>query len=87
MLEGYLVCGELEDEDLIIDTTKIDVKEDDLFFICSDGVTESIDDNELETIFKSSKLEIFVNTLFNEVYKKEIDNFSFIAIKIKKGVL
>ncbi|SFQ00766.1 PP2C family protein-serine/threonine phosphatase [Hydrogenimonas thermophila] len=87
MLEGYLICGELEDEELIIDSTKIDVKEDDLFFICSDGVTESIDDKELETLFKSSKLETFVNTLFNEVHKKEIDNFSFIAIKIKKGVL
>ncbi|WP_200762492.1 PP2C family protein-serine/threonine phosphatase [Nitrosophilus alvini] len=78
MLIGYLVYG--ENDNLPVDVTKIHFGYKDILLICTDGVNDSLNDNEIESIFKSDDLNTQAQTLFQKISQKEIDNFSFIII-------
>jgi hypothetical protein len=55
-LEGCLVCKVMEDEEILIDSTKIEMKPNNLFFICTNGVTGSLKDDGLEELFNKVPL-------------------------------
>jgi len=74
MLENYLVCGEFDE--LFVETQTITLQKDDLLFICTDGVSDSVDDATLYTYLADKNYK----GLFLEVKKKKFDNFSYIAI-------
>ena len=75
MLENYLVCGEFDD--LFVETKTITLEKNDLLFICTDGVGDSIDDIQINSYLADEDYK----GLFKIVKKTKLDNFSFIAIK------
>jgi protein phosphatase len=76
MLENYLVCGEFDE--LFVEIKKITLGENDLLFICTDGVSDSLDDVQINSYLVDEDYK----GLFNIVKKTQLDNFSFIAIKL-----
>ncbi|AZV46113.1 hypothetical protein C3L23_02145 [Nautilia sp. PV-1] len=76
MLEGYFVCDIVEKSDFLLETKTIKVQKNDVFFVCTDGVYESVN---LSDIFsKKNRYEI----IFKSCLSEKIDNFSFIGIEV-----
>lgn len=62
-----------------------DMKEGDIFLICSDGVWGEIDIDEFDEIFSASDLESINKALFESLMQKELsDNLSYILFEVKK---
>jgi protein phosphatase len=60
-----------------------DIEPGDLFFMCTDGVTESFTDRELAKIFnKKNSSEEIKNTIVERCVNQSNDNFSFYIIPI-----
>lgn len=97
--EGYLTLKEAENhpnkniimravgeqQDLEIDLSKQrnDYYEQNKYFLCSDGVTAVINDEELQDILRNTDLDVISEILFNLINERGApDNFSFIIISI-----
>jgi serine/threonine protein phosphatase PrpC len=77
------ICGDLNSELPIFYSTKTVLKNDMIFFICSDGVWESGAISKLEVCF--SDLDRVIACLEKIVIESEIeDNFSVIIVKIEE---
>jgi serine/threonine protein phosphatase PrpC len=76
MLEGYFVCDIVEKSNFLLETRIIKVRKNDVFFICTDGVYESM--NLSDFFIKKNRYEI----IFNRCLDAKIDNFSFIGIEL-----
>jgi protein phosphatase len=77
------ICGDLNSELPIFYSTKTVLKNDMIFFICSDGVWESGAISKLEVCF--SDLDRVIACLEKIVIESEIeDNFSAIIVKIEE---
>ena len=83
MLEGYLVAGELDEEDIPVDISKFTLRERDMLLLCSDGVSDVLHDDEIGEI-----LGLKVGTLkrceklFQKVYTSAVDNISMIIVEV-----
>lgn len=61
-----------------------DIKKGDLFMLCSDGVLESWNDNDLKALFAThNQVETLTDNLKAECSKNSRDNFTAIVFKIK----
>jgi len=61
-----------------------DIKDGDYFFMCTDGVTECINNNTLSQIFKTaSSADYIKNTIVESCSKKARDNYSFYILPIQ----
>lgn len=64
-------------------TTSFDVLHGDIFLLCSDGLTDALDDEViLMTLVKKSKIEEKVNELFKKAYQNTRDNITAIVVEI-----
>lgn len=62
-----------------------DLKPGDIFFLCSDGVTEKVDENLLEDFIRQEEDPAIIGRLLKEVsFERTKDNFSAYVIKIKE---
>jgi len=83
MLEGYLVAGELEDEDILVNVHKLKVEAGDTYLLCSDGVSDVLTDNEIfEMINSQEDVLRKCENLFQKVYASAIDNISIVLVVI-----
>ena len=79
-LESAIIAS-VDEDDFEIHTQIITMKPDDKFIICSDGITDMIDDSLIENILqKSLKIEESVQNIFEQVLLKGEDNLSLIVI-------
>jgi len=63
-----------------------DIKKGDLFMLCSDGVLESWNDNDLKALFAThNQVETLTDNLKSECSIKSRDNFTAIVFKIKEA--
>jgi len=61
-----------------------DIQEGDVFFLCTDGVTDCISDDKLATLFSSSiNSESIKNQIIEHCSEASKDNFSFYIIPIQ----
>jgi len=83
-----VIIKALGDNDLIepdISKIKLNENEDNRFFICSDGVSNLITDQELEELLIGNELEEIKNRLIKMIkLRGATDDFSFILIEITK---
>ena len=81
VLESYLVFGDLDADEIRIDTRVIELSENDVLLIVTDGVTDTIGDDEMESLFVGSKSDMeFSKRLKSILLKYSEDNFSFIVV-------
>ncbi|MDR3267052.1 MAG: protein phosphatase 2C domain-containing protein [Tannerella sp.] len=59
-----------------------DIEPGDLFFLCTDGVTETFTDNDLKEVFNKNNTEEIKNTIVERCVNQSKDNFSFYIIPI-----
>lgn len=69
-----------------VDVTSGPISNDDIFLLCSDGLTGEVSDESIEGIFKKeSKVEIIVKKLIAQALENGGgDNISVIAVKVDK---
>lgn len=61
-----------------------DVQDGDVFFLCTDGVTECFSDEQLTELFASGKnAELIKDKIVERCFEKARDNFSFYIIPIQ----
>ena len=61
-----------------------DIQEGDIFFLCTDGVTECLSDEKLTTFFDSTvNIESIKNKIIEHCSETSKDNFSFYLIPIQ----
>ena len=59
------------------------MEEDDIFMLCSDGLTEPLDDGALTNIFRSTPFEDLTDELLQEAIENgSEDNITIIVVKI-----
>jgi len=74
------IVGDLSDTQPRIETKSIELRESEIFLICSDGVWEGMSLEVMETCFKQ---ECVVECLIDKVnLSKERDNFSLIVVEV-----
>jgi protein phosphatase len=77
VLENYLVCGEFED--FFVDMQTLPIDSGEMLFLCSDGVSEALDDGMLRQMLdRRDYLKVFEEALANAE-----DNLSFIAVELR----
>lgn len=69
-------------EDLNVDTFEVELQSDDIIMMCSDGLSNMLNDNEsVEIILKSNNIEEAIDSLINHANEKGgLDNISIILI-------
>ncbi len=73
--------GENSDVEIDLSKQKLNSKDDNLFFICTDGVSGVIDDSELESILSSRNGNYILRKITETVKERGApDNFSFVII-------
>ncbi len=78
------ICGDLTNELPLFYSKEINLKANTIFFICSDGIWESGDIEEIETCFLD--LNSCLECLEKLVLKSDVeDNFSGVVLEIKLG--
>lgn len=81
VLESYLVFGELDVDEIRIDGKEIELSENDMLLIVTDGVTDTIGHYEMEKLFLDyEKLEDSLVCLKSLIMKNANDYFSFVII-------
>lgn len=81
MLEGYLVAGEMEDDELLVHSDRLQVKNGDLYFICTDGVTDTLKHDQLQQLLTGTEnIDQKASKLIDAVMPITQDNLSFIII-------
>ena len=82
LLDNYL--GKEENINILKNSFKL--KNNDIIVLCSDGLSNMIDDNKIEQIIKSSNdIKYITNKLLNEaLIHGGNDNISIITLKVKK---
>lgn len=63
---------------------KLSYNQNDIFLICSDGVWEIFDDEDILNIFSNHPLENSIDLFFQKIINNCKDNVSFIVIKIEE---
>ncbi len=75
--------GEQQDIEIDLSKQRNDNNEQNKYFLCSDGVTAVINDEELQDILRNTDLDVISEILFNIIIERGApDNFSFIIISI-----
>jgi len=70
-----------EDADITIIS---DIQDGDVFFLCTDGITECFTDENLESLFCSEeKTESIKDAIMDRCYHESKDNFSFYIIPVQ----
>ena len=84
MLEGYFVAGELDEDEIPIEYKKMKLEEDDIFLICSDGLSDTVTDQEILQVLEDSNLNQNqkTNKLLDKAVSFQMDNVSLILIEI-----
>jgi len=78
------IGGELKKRNIEIKYREIKIKEEDIFIICSDGLTDMLNIDEMESCLKEN-ITISIKNLFRSTMKKGgLDNISIMIIKIVK---
>ncbi len=73
--------GEQPDLDIDLSKQKNNNNDQNKYFLCSDGVTAVINDEELQDILRNTDLEVISDTLYKLIIERGApDNFSFIII-------
>ncbi len=73
--------GEQPDIDIDLSKQKNNNNDQNKYFLCSDGVTAVINDEELQDILRNTDLEVISDTLYKLIIERGApDNFSFIII-------
>lgn len=88
MFRGVLTNALGTGNDFFLERTAIDIQEDDLFILCSDGLTRMVSDSEILQIFCSIRYEP-VKTIAATLQQAALerggkDNISIIVLRIKK---
>lgn len=88
MFRGVLTNALGTGVDFFLERTAIDVQKDDIFLVCSDGLTRMVSDSELERIFVMNSRDTSENITktFLELALERggRDNVSIIVLKIKE---
>jgi protein phosphatase len=85
MLEGYLVAGELDEEEILIEVKKEIPQAGDMWLVCSDGIHDVFSDEEIaELLNQGNSLTKKCQGLFDAVYRVAEDNLSLILIAFKE---
>jgi len=85
MLEGYLVAGELDEEEILVEVKKEVPHVDDIWLLCSDGIHDVLSDEEMaEVLNQENSLKEKCQRLFDAVYRMTEDNLSIIIIKCEE---
>jgi len=63
---------------------QIQIKKDDIFLLCSDGLTEMVSDNDIQMLLKPKKdIESWVEELMiTALNNGGVDNISILAVKL-----
>lgn len=70
--------------ELELDSKIIDVHENDIFLLCSDGLDKELSFNEIETVMTTNKIEEIMNILFEKTLERgSRDNVSIIIVEAK----
>jgi PPM family protein phosphatase len=73
--------GDSENIDVDVSKQKLNSKDEMVFFMCTDGVSNLVQDHELEKIIKSKDLEIIPDKIADIVEERGApDNYSFVII-------
>lgn len=88
MLRGVLTNALGTGNDFFLEKNTIDVREDDLFILCSDGLTRMVRDSEIQQICCLHRYDP-AKTISSELLKTALDrggkdNISIIVVKIRK---
>jgi len=88
MFRGVLTNALGTGNDFFLERTAIDIQEDDVFILCSDGLTRMVNDHELLQIFNSIRYEsvkVIASTFLQAALERGgRDNVSIIVLRIKK---
>lgn len=79
------VIGDNYQTQMEIYLKEINIKKNDIYLICSDGLWEVFENDELERLFNSDDIKEISENILNELKKRVLkDNVSFIIAKCKK---
>jgi protein phosphatase len=82
-LEGYLVAGELEEEALPVEVSRLELRQRDLLLLCSDGVSDLVSDHEMEEILSMKEDALTkCKRLFRTAYASGVDDLSIIVAEV-----
>lgn len=88
MFRGVLTNALGTGNDFFLERTTIDIQEDDVFVLCSDGLTRMVNDHEILQIFNSIRNEsvkIIAATFLQAALERGgRDNISIIVIRVKR---
>jgi type VI secretion system protein ImpM len=71
-------------KELELDSNIIDVHENDIFLLCSDGLDKELSFNEIQTVMTTNKTEEIMNILFEKTLARgSRDNVSIIIVEAK----
>ena len=88
MFRGVLTNALGTGNDFFLERTAIDIQEDDVFILCSDGLTGMVNDHELLQIFNSVRYEpvkVIASAFLQAALERGgRDNVSIIVLRIKK---
>ena len=88
MFRGVLTNALGTGNDFFLERTAIDIQEDDVYILCSDGLTRMVSDHELLQIFNSIRYESVKNIadtfLQAALERGGRDNISIIVLRINK---
>jgi type VI secretion system protein ImpM len=70
--------------ELELDSKIIDVHENDIFLLCSDGLDKELNFNEIENVMNTANIETIMNILFEKTLEHgSRDNVSIIIVEAK----
>jgi protein phosphatase len=82
MLEGYLVAGELDEDEVLVEVKKEALQTGDTFLVCSDGVHDVLSDEKILQVLNQRDTTIEkCKFLFESVYAVAEDNISIILLE------
>lgn len=68
-----------------ISVSEIEIEKDSIYFLCSDGIWESLSNFEIEKFFLKEDISIIIENIFKQSLKnKAQDNITAIILKIKE---
>ena len=86
ILTAYIGAGDSFDNNDFLENTDLDLKNNDIYFLCSDGMTDNLLDTDIEQEIKKEKdVGILINNLCSKARKNgSHDNITCMAIYIEE---